>query len=132
MDPFRTVKAGEPVGGSHPVYSSLRHNLLSRVAKREQGVAEPGAGPGVAGPGVTLRYGVVSSATAAAWDNGEDTLARGEVVAWEFDGDGAVDREGPTVALRHWWTAAPVAGSLVAWIGEDVMLMTCDALDGWS
>jgi hypothetical protein len=78
-----------------------------------------------------VAFGVVSSATAATWDNAEDELVPGEVLAWMFK-DGKIDREGPTVTLRHWWTAEPVEGSLIGGLAGDVVVMTCGALEGWA
>ncbi|QDV78094.1 hypothetical protein [Botrimarina mediterranea] len=82
-------------------------------------------------PAAVVRYGVVSSATAASWDNATSTMTNGTVAAWMFADDGTINRAGSTESFPLRWTTAPEEGSVIAELNGELVVMTCGELEDW-
>lgn len=73
-------------------------------------------------------------------DDGDVLEASSNVTAGPFDAadwDDAdaglfINRSGPTVTIPHQYTEAAPAGALVKRLGQEWVVLTCEALEGWS
>lgn len=84
-----------------------------------------------ASPG-TVRDGLVSSATAATFSSGSDTLTPGTLEIYPFSGNTLDRTTGARVTIPFRYTSAPPAGAYVSWIGEKLITFTCEGIEGWS